>query len=502
MHPPDGTVDRRGLIVGLAAAVGARHTRTDEDVLAPFLVDERRRYRGEALAVVSPADTADTATVVRLCAAAGVAVVPQGGNTGLCGGATPLRTAPSVVLSLRRMRDVRSIDHLGRTITVGAGATVAEVAAAAAEADLLFPLSFGAEASAQIGGALSTNAGGTAVLRYGSARSLALGLEVVLANGTVARLGAGLRKDNTGYDLKNLFVGSEGTLGVICEATLALYPLPRQRATAMATLSADEAPASAAGGPAGPSIGNGADGAGEARAGLEVLGRLLDASDGRVSACEWLSPTTRLLACAQPGGPRDPFGSGKESLLLVELTSSRTGDDLRPLLEEVLAGALADGLIGDATMADGTAAAERLWRVREAPPEAEKRAGGSIKHDIAVMPDRMPVFLEQATEAVETVLPGVRINAFGHLGDGNIHFNLLVPRGEAPHVLFDNEEALTETVFDTADSLGGSFSAEHGIGQRWRHELARRKQPAALDLMRQIKATLDPANVLNPGKVL
>ena len=520
MPPPDGTIDPRALIADLAAAVGAAHVQTAEDILAPYLVDERRRYHGAALAVVSPAGTAEVATVVRLCAAAGVAVVPQGGNTGLCGGATPLSEVPSVVLSLRRLRGVRHLDRIGRSITVGAGTTVAEVAGAAAGADLLFPLSFGAEASAQIGGALSTNAGGTAVLRYGSARALTLGLEVVLADGTVARLGGGLRKDNTGYDLKHLFVGSEGTLGVICEATLALHPLPRQRATAMATLPVDPEPAphrpAHAGAPtaAPDGTGSGAAAGSElpgpladaddsaaaagAEAGLAVLGRLLEASDGRVSACEWLSPTTRRLACAPPGGARDPFGGGPESLLLVELTSSRPGDDLRPLLEEVLAGALADGLIGDATVADGSAAADRLWRVREAPPEAEKHAGGSLKHDIAVVPARMPEFLAQATAAVDAVLAGVRINAFGHLGDGNIHFNLLAP----PHVLLENEERLTAAVFDVTESLGGSFSAEHGIGQRWRNELARRKPPAALDLMHRIKAALDPHGVLNPGKVV
>ena len=298
MSPPDEIIDPRGFIADLAAAVGGRHVQTDEDILAPLLVDERRRYRGDALAVVSPADTGEVAAAVRLCAAAGVAVVAQGGNTGLCGGATPLRDNPSVVLSLRRMREVRHIDRPGRTITVGAGATVAEVAEAAATSGLLFPLSFGAEAGAQIGGALSTNAGGTNVLRYGSARALTLGLEVVLADGSVARLGRGLRKDNTGYDLKHLFVGAEGTLGVICEATLALFPLPRQRATAMATVA----------------------GAAE---GLDLLGRLNSAADGRLSACEWLSPTTRQLACDPPAGARDPFGGGPESLVLVELTSGR-----------------------------------------------------------------------------------------------------------------------------------------------------------------------------------
>ena len=477
MPPSDGTIDRRALIADLAAAVGERHVQTDEDILAPFLVDERRRYHGAALAVVSPADTGDVATVVRLCAAAGVAVVPQGGNTGLCGGATPLREVPSVVLSLRRVREIRHIDPLGRTITVGAGATVAEVADAATDAGLLFPLSFGAEGSAQIGGALSTNAGGTAVLRYGTARSLTLGLEVVLAGGKVARLGRGLRKDNTGYDLKNLFVGSEGTLGVICEATLALFAPARQRVTAMATVR----------------------GAGE---GLELLRLLDDTADGRVSACEWMSPTTRQLACAPPSSARDPFGGGPESLVLVELTSGRPGDDLRLLAEQVLASALDAGIIGDATVADGTAAAERLWHVREAPPEAEKRAGGSIKHDIAVVPARMPDFLELATAAVEAVLAGVRVNAFGHLGDGNIHFNLLAPPDAPPHVLGDVEDRLTEAVFDVTESLGGSFSAEHGIGRRWRDELARRKPAAALDLMQRIKAALDPAGVLNPGKVV
>ncbi len=477
MPPSDETIDHRALIADLAAAVGAHHTQTDKDILAPFLVDERRRYHGDALAVVSPADTADVATVVRLCAAAGVAVVPQGGNTGLCGGATPLREIPSVVLSLRRMREIRHIDPLGRTIRVGAGATVAEVAAAAADAGLLFPLSFGAEASAQIGGALSTNAGGTAVLRYGSARSLTLGLDVVLAGGAVVRLGGGLRKDNSGYDLKHLFVGSEGTLGVICEATLALFGPVRQRTTAMATC----------------------PGAAE---GLELLGMLDDASDGRVTACEWMSPTTRQLACAPPSSARDPFGGGQESLVLVELTSSRPGDNLRLLLEEVLASALEAGIIGDATVADGTGAGNRLWHVREAPPEAEKRAGGSIKHDVAVAPAHMPVFLEQATAAVGAVLADVQINAFGHLGDGNIHFNLLAPPGADPHLLLDNEDRLTEAVFDTAESLGGSFSAEHGIGQLWRSELTRRKPPAALDLMQRIKTALDPAGVLNPGKVV
>ena len=465
------------LIERLAAAIGERHVRTDPDALAPHLIDERRRYRGAALAVASPGGTAEVAEVVRLCGAAGVAVVAQGGNTGLCGGATPLREAPSVVLSLRRMRRVRGLDRLGRTITVESGATVAETAAAAAESGLLFPLSFGAEGSAQIGGALSTNAGGTNVLRYGNARALTLGLEVVLADGSVARLGGGLRKDNTGYDLKHLFVGSEGTLGVICEATLALFPLPRRRVTAMATL----------------------QGAAEA---LELMGRLDAAADGRLSACEWLSPTTRALACTPPGRARDPFGGGPESLLLVELTSGRDGEGLRDLLEEVLGDSLRAGIIDDATVADGSAAAGRLWQVRTAPSEVERLMGGTLKYDIAVVAARIPEFLEAAGAAARAVLAGVRVSAFGHLGDGNIHFNLLAPPDSPPHVLDDHENRFTAAVFDIAESLGGTFSAEHGIGQRWRGELANRKHPVALDLMRRLKATLDPQGVLNPGKVI
>ncbi len=519
----------------LAEAVGGRHVLTDADVVAPYLTDERNRFTGSALAVVSPGSTNEVAAIVKLCAARGVAVVPQGGNTSLCGGATPLAAGTtastplppspsnstsspssaaasplprgrSVVLSLRRMRGVHSLDRLSRTITVGAGTTVAEVAAAAAEVDLLFPLSFGAEASAQIGGALSTNAGGTAVLRYGHARALALGLEVVLANGEVLRLGRGLRKDNAGYDLKHLFIGSEGTLGVICEATLALYPTPRSRVTCVAAV-------------AGP------------REALEVLGRLQDASGGRVTACEWMSPTTRRLACEMPGGARDPFGaapstpagpaarerpsSGKphseayrdsyaphlESLVLYELTSSDAGSELEVVLEETLASALENGLIGDAAIADSSAAAAALWRLRTAPSEAEKRVGVSIKHDVSVLPERIDEFLAQSVPAVQGIMAGVRVNAFGHLGDGNVHFNLLPPEGADFSEFLAAEEELTAAVFTATDALGGSFSAEHGIGQLRRGDLERWR-PTELTLMRRLKTALDPYGVLNPGKVV
>ena len=528
----------------LAEVVGGRHVLTDADVVAPYLTDERNRFTGSALAVVSPGSTDEVAAIVKLCAARGVAVVPQGGNTSLCGGATPLAarattstplppsppsppkstsspssaaaSAPplppdlpsgrSVVLSLRRMRGVRSLDRLSRTITVGAGTTVAEVAAAAAEVDLLFPLSFGAEASAQIGGALSTNAGGTAVLRYGHARALALGLEVVLANGEVLRLGRGLRKDNAGYDLKHLFIGSEGTLGVICEATLALYPMPRSRVTCVASV-------------AGP------------REALKVLGRLQDASGGRVTACEWMSPTTRRLACEMPGGARDPFGAAQsnpadpsaqesppsdkphsevyrdayaphlKSLVLYELTSSDAGSELEAALEETLASALENGLIGDAAIADSSAATAALWRLRTAPSEAEKRVGVSIKHDISVLPERIDDFLAKSVPAVQRIMEGVRINAFGHLGDGNVHFNLLPPEGADFSEFLAAEEELTAAVFTATDALGGSFSAEHGIGQLRRGDLERWR-PTELALMRRLKTALDPYGVFNPGKVV
>ncbi len=553
----------------LSAAVGARHVITDAGMLAPYLTDERNRFTGNALAVVSPGSTEEVASVVKLCASQSVAIVPQGGNTSLCGGATPLATKaaagaetlsaaasatmsaaavsnatptpasaaasatmsaaavsiatptpapaaasatpssapsiPPVVLSLRRMRGVRSLDRLSRTITVGAGTTVAEVAEAAAGADLLFPLRFGADGSAQIGGALSTNAGGTAVLRYGHARALTLGLEVVLANGEVLRLGRGLRKDNAGYDLKQLFIGSEGTLGVICEATLALHPPPRSRVTCVATVSAP-------------------------RDALEVLGRLQDASDGHVTACEWMSPTTRRLACEMPGGARDPFGAAGagtgaarplrlagvsergdayhdtyaphlESLVLYELTSSRTDNNLEEILEETLATALDEGLIGDATIADSSASAASLWRLRTAPSEAEKRVGVSVKHDISVTPEQISGFLAEVVPEVRRILPGLVINAMGHIGDGNVHFNLLPPPGAEHQLLLDAEAELTEAVFKSVDALGGSFSAEHGIGQLRRSELAQRR-PSEFALMRRVKAALDPTGLLNPGKVV
>ena len=529
--PAMSNIDSEAFLKELAGAVGAQHVLTDAETLGPYLTDERNRFTGSALAVISPGGTEEVASVIKLCAARGVGVVPQGGNTSLCGGATPLsenradgggRTGggradgggrPLIVLSLRRMRGVRNLDRLSRTITVEAGMTVADVAVAAAAADLLFPLRFGADGSAQIGGALSTNAGGTAVLRYGHARALALGLEVVLANGEVLRLGRGLRKDNAGYDLKQLFIGSEGTLGVICEATLALYPPPRSRVTCVATV-------------AGPL---------EA---LEVLGRLQDASDGHVTACEWMSPTTRRLACEMSGGARDPFGAAAkssaggeathrdgggvagnaqsngrsavyhdtyaphlESLVLYELTSSRADSGLQAILEETLASALEDGLIGDATIADSAAATTALWQLRTAPSEAEKRMGVSVKHDISVTPERIGEFLAEAIPAVRRILPGLVINAMGHIGDGNVHFNLLPPEGEAPQVLLDAEAALTEAVFAAVDSLRGSFSAEHGIGRLRRSDL-KRWRPAELALMRQVKAALDPSGVLNPGKVV
>ena len=520
--PAMSNFDSEAFLKELAGAVGARHVLTDAEALGPYLTDERNRFTGSALAVISPGGTEEVASVIKLCAARRVGVVPQGGNTSLCGGATPLSEdlraggdgRALVVLSLRRMRGVRNLDRLSRTITVEAGVTVADVAAAAAAADLLFPLRFGADGSAQIGGALSTNAGGTAVLRYGHARALALGLEVVLADGEVLKLGRGLRKDNAGYDLKQLFIGSEGTLGVICEATLALYPPPRSRVTCVATV-------------AGP------------REALEVLGRLQDASDGHVTACEWMSPTTRRLACEMSGGARDPFGAaaknsvgGKatsdslpdvlaggdetatssavyhdtyaphlESLVLYELTSSRADSGLQAILEETLASALENGLIGDATIADSAAATTALWRLRTAPSEAEKRMGVSVKHDISVTPERIGEFLAEAIPAVRRILPGLVINAMGHIGDGNVHFNLLPPEGDDPQVLLDAEAALTEAVFAAVDSLRGSFSAEHGIGRLRRSDL-KRWRPAELALMRRVKTALDPSGVLNPGKVL
>ncbi len=457
----------------LAAIVGPANLLTGDD-LAPYLGEERGLFRGSALAAIRPGTTEEVAACVRALAETGLAIVPQGGNTGLCGGGVPANGA--VVVSTERLTRVRAVDPANFTITVEAGCVLAAVQDAADDAGCLFPLSLGAEGSCRIGGNLSTNAGGVNVLRYGTARDLVLGLEVVLPDGRVWNGLRSLRKDNTGYDLKHLFIGAEGTLGIITAAVLKLFPRPRDMATALVAIPDPEA-------------------------GLDILVAARQASGDSVTACELVPRVGLDLGLAHMEGVRDPFDRPHPWYLLVELSSSRPGG-LREALELALADALESGRALDAVLAESGEQRKALWRIREAIPPAQKKEGGSIKHDVAVATSRVPEFLARATRAVEDALPGVRVCAFGHIGDGNIHFNLTQPKGADKAAFLAEWKRMNRVVHDIVAAMDGSVSAEHGIGQLKIDEMARYKSDVELDLMKRLKAALDPAGVMNPGKVL
>ncbi|MGB8276123.1 MAG: FAD-binding oxidoreductase [Alphaproteobacteria bacterium] len=464
-------------LAAITRAVGERHVIADPAEMAPYLADERGLYKGRAALIVRPGTTAEVAEVVRICRGAGIAIVPQGGNTSLVGGSVPHEHGREIVLSLSRLNRIRQLDAANYTMTAEAGCVLAGVQAKAAEADRLFPLSMASEGSCQIGGVLSTNGGGTAVLRYGTARDLTLGLEVVLADGTVLDLLTGLRKDNTGYDTKQLFIGAEGTLGIITAAVLKLFPRPRAVETAFAALA-------------------------ELSAVTALLGRLRDATGDAISAFELVPRIGIDLALAHVPGTTDPLAGRDEWMVLVEATSSTPGAGLRHTLEEVLADVLADGLIVDATVAASEAQRAALWRLREAIPPAQKREGASIKHDVAVPVARVAEFIEKASRAVAAEMEGLRVVAFGHVGDGNIHFNLTQPKGADPEAFLARWFHFNRIVHDIVAGMGGSVSAEHGIGRLKREEFARYASAAEIELMRRIKAALDPAGILNPGKLL
>jgi FAD/FMN-containing dehydrogenase len=460
----------------IAAVVGAAGI-VAPDAAAGMLVDERRLYRGAALGVVQPASTAEVAAVIRLCREAHLAVVPQGGNTGYCGGATPFDARREILLSLARLNRVREIDEVGFTLTAEAGVVLANAQAAARERGLLFPLSMGSEGSAQIGGALSTNAGGLAVLRYGTARELVLGLEVVLPSGEVLADLGGLRKDNTGYDLKALFLGAEGTLGVITAAVLKLFPEPRARETAWLAV---------------PSV----------TAACRLLGRARRESGDRIVAAEYVSRPSLELVLRHVEGARDPFAAAHPHYLLLELAAADETAELRALAERILAAGLEAGEIDDGAIAESGSQRADFWRLRERVPEAERREGGALKHDVAVRIARLADFLERAEPALRAVAPH-RVSVFGHIGDGNLHFNLLPPVGQSLDALRTSAgERLAACVHDVAAALGGSFSAEHGVGALKVRELERYEPPTALALMRTLKRALDPDGLMNPGKVL
>ena len=465
------------LIERLSAIVGAQGLITDARDMEPYVVDWRRYYRGSTPAVVRPASTEQVAAVVKLCAETGTGIVPQGGNTGMCGGATPSAAGNEIVLALGRMNRVREVDSLNFTIATDAGCILANLQQAAIAADRFFPLSLGAEGSCQIGGNLATNAGGINVLRYGNTRDLALGLEVVLPDGRVWNGLKGLRKDNTGYDLKDLFIGSEGTLGVITGAVLKLYPRPRTRLTALMAVA-------------------------EPAAAVQLLARLRGACGERISAFEILSRPCLELVLKHIPGTREPLPQPHPWHVLVELADTSEGGLLRDDFERAVAEAGEEGLVRDAVIAESTAQSQALWRMRETIPEASRDEGLLYRHDISLTVSRIPEFIATASAALERSFPGVRIICFGHLGDGNLHYNCFVPGRRKDDPAARDASDVNRVVLDIVHQFGGSFSAEHGIGQAKRGELAYYKSALELDTMRALKRTFDPRNIMNPGKVL
>ncbi len=452
---------------------------TPADV-APYSVDWRALYRGATPLVARPDTVERVAAVVRICAEHRIGVVPHGGNTSYCGGATPRESGGEIVLSLARLNRIREVDAAGYSITVDAGCTLAAVQQAALAADRLFPLSLGSEGTAQIGGNLSTNAGGTAVLRYGMTRELVLGLEVVLPDGRVLDQLRRLRKDNTGYDVKQLFVGAEGTLGVITGAALKLYALPAEFLTAFVALG----------------------GIGDA---VALLGRVRDTFGDEVVAFEYLPRVAHELAVQHVAGTVVPFAAPHPGYALVELALPKALPELAERFNEFLAGEIEAGRARDAVVARSGAQRDALWHLREHVPEAQTREGASIKHDVSLPVAKLPEFVAAAERRLAEVAPGARVVGYGHVGDGNLHFNLSPRAGASPadEAAFKAlAPAVNRAVHDLVASFGGSFSAEHGIGRLKVEELERYEDPVALAAMRAIKTALDPHGIMNPGKVL
>ena len=463
-----------GFLDNIAKIVGDRGLITDPADMVPYLEETRRLYQGASPAVVRPASTQEVAEVVRACAQANVAMVPQGGNTGLCGGGV---ASGEVIVSLARMNKVRDVDPYNYTMSVDAGCILADLQQAAEDNDRLFALSLGAEGSCQIGGNLSTNAGGTSVLRYGNARELTLGLEVVLPDGQIWDGLTALRKDNTGYDLKQLFIGAEGTLGIITGAVMKLFPLPRERHTAFVALERIEAV-------------------------LELLSRARQASADTVSTFELIPRIGIDLSLKHMPETIDPLADSHDWYALIEFESGDSGSGLGAAMEGFLAAALEAGLVVDAAIAQSEAQRQQMWFIREAIVLAQAPEGASIKNDISVPISQVPEFIRRADAAVTVRCPGVRPVAFGHIGDGNVHYNLQQPVGANDADFLARWDELTALVIDVVSDLGGSFSAEHGIGLLKVRELADFKSAVEMDLMRTVKNALDPKGLMNPGKVL
>ncbi|MGY8525171.1 FAD-binding oxidoreductase [Paracidovorax citrulli] len=459
------------------AALGHTHVLTESGDKAPYLIDWRKRFTGDAVAVLLPASAEEVAAAVKACRAHHIAIVPQGGNTGLCGGATPDHTTPSVVLSLKRLNRIRQVDPLNNTITAEAGVILQQIQEAAREQDRLFPLSLAAEGSCTIGGNLSTNAGGTAVLRYGNTRELCLGLEVVTPAGEIWDGLRGLRKDNTGYDLRDLFIGAEGTLGIITAAVMKLYPAPRARVTALAAVA-------------------------DPRAALKLLETAQQHAGPMLTGFELMSNICLSLVTHHYPQMRYPFAEQHDQVVLLELSDSESEEHARATFETLMEAAFEAGIVLDAVVAESVQQSRDFWNLREHIPLAQADEGKNVKHDIAVPISRIADFIETTDAAIAAAFPGVRMITFGHLGDGNLHYNVSPPVGQDHDAFLANEDAIKHIVHDSVVAHGGSISAEHGLGQLKREENKRYKSEVEIALMTSIKQALDPMGLMNPGKVV
>jgi FAD/FMN-containing dehydrogenase len=466
-----------GLLDSLKEIVGERGLVIDPKEHAPYVNDWRDQWHGRAALVIRPASTAEVSRVVTLLAAARIGMVPQGGNTSMCGGSVPDGSGSQVVINLSRMNTVRALDLDNNTVTVEAGVVLANLQSLADENGRFFPLSLGAEGSCELGGNLSTNAGGTGVLRYGNTREMVLGLEVVLPDGRIWNGLRGLRKDNTGYDLKHLFIGAEGTLGIITAAVLKLFAKPRSRATAFVAV---ENPA----------------------ASVALLSHLREACGERITGYELIARICVDLVLRHMPDTRDPMAQAHPWYVLVELSDSTQGHALDAILQDALEDAAESGLVLDAVVAASEAQRRALWKIREDISEAQKQDGVSIKHDVSVPVSRVPELIGLAGDALHKRFPDIRIVAFGHVGDGNIHYNCSKSERQEAKQFFAEAPQVNNIVYEVVHSLGGSISAEHGLGVLKRDEIRHYKSEIEMGLMRSIKATIDPLGLMNPGKVL
>ncbi len=468
---------KAAVLARLKDIVGPAGCLTDTDDLAAYVRDWRNKWSGVTPAVLRPASVEEVSAIVRVCRDVGIGIVPQAGNTGLVGGGIPDKSGDEIIVSVNRMTRVRDIDLQNNTVTVDAGCVLQDVQEAARSAGRLYPLSLAAEGSCRVGGTLSTNAGGTNVLRYGNARDHVLGLEVVLADGRVWNGLKGLRKDNTGYDLKQLFLGTEGTLGIITAAVLKLWPLPRAEVTAWLGL-------------AGP------------REALAILQRLQEATGGQVTGFEYMSANALEMVFTRLPANRSPLASDTPACVLMEAVSGTPDGNLRQVIEDTLAGALADGLLDDAVIAESTAQARAFWKIREDLPQAQTMTSGSISHDVSVPAGSIADYLDEVARRIAAEVPEARILPYGHLGDGNMHVNLCAEDPDDGAALLQRADEVNDIVESLAVTFGGSFSGEHGIGRLRMRQLDAYKDSTELALMATLKRALDPANTLNPGKVI